>query len=110
MFAEKNIGATPEMIQKETLAKNSASERYWYSKVGNWAHGVEYAFRQQINGVISVPLNPGNLCQGFPNRSSHSRQSSGIAAVSRLASRSKGTEERAVKPTSGENLRRKIKG
>jgi hypothetical protein len=49
-------------------------------------------------------------CQGFPNRSSHSRQSSGIASVSRLASRSEGTEERAVKPTSGENLRRKIKG
>jgi retinol dehydrogenase 12 len=61
MFAEKNVGATPEMMQKETLAKKSGSERYWYSKVGNWAHGVEYALRQQANGVISVPLNPGNL-------------------------------------------------
>jgi hypothetical protein len=49
-------------------------------------------------------------CQGFPNRSTHSRQSSGIASVSRLSSRSEGTEERAVKPASGENLRRKIKG
>jgi hypothetical protein len=42
-------------------------------------------------------------CQGFPNQSSHSRQSSGIASVSRLASRSEGTEETALKPTSGEN-------
>ncbi|KAG6366999.1 hypothetical protein INS49_001180 [Diaporthe citri] len=60
MFAEKNIGATPEM-KTGTMAKKSGSERYWYSKVGNWAHGVEYALRPQANGVISVPLNPGNL-------------------------------------------------
>lgn len=61
MFAEKNVGATPEMMKTETLAQKSGSERYWFSKVGNWAHGVEYALRQQANGVISVPLNPGNL-------------------------------------------------
>lgn len=61
MFAEKNIGATPEMMDTEAMAKRSGSERYWYSKVGSWAHGVEYALRQQANGVISVPLNPGNL-------------------------------------------------
>jgi NADPH:quinone reductase-like Zn-dependent oxidoreductase len=32
----------------------------------------------------------GTICQGFPNRSSHSRQSSGIVAVSRLTRRSEG--------------------
>lgn len=61
MFAEKNIGATAEMMQTENMAKKSSSERYWLSKVGNWAHGVKYALRHQIDGVISVPLNPGNL-------------------------------------------------
>lgn len=61
MFAEKNIGATPEMMKTEVMAKRSANERYWYSKVGNWAHGVEFALRHQASGVISVPLNPGNL-------------------------------------------------
>ncbi|KAL1852355.1 putative secondary metabolism biosynthetic enzyme [Diaporthe australafricana] len=61
MFAEKNMGATPEMMKTEVMAKKSPNERYWHSKVGNWAHGVEYALRHQASGVISVPLNPGNL-------------------------------------------------
>jgi retinol dehydrogenase-12 len=61
MFAEKNVGATAEMMQTDTMAKKSGNERYWHSKVGNWAHGVEYAARHQADGVISVPLNPGNL-------------------------------------------------
>ena len=48
-------------MKTEALAQKSGSERYWISKVGNWAHGVEYALREQANGVISVPMNPGNL-------------------------------------------------
>jgi hypothetical protein len=45
------------------------------------------------------------------NQNSHNRQSSsGIAVVSRLAGRSEGTEIRAGRPTSGGNLRRKIRG
>lgn len=57
MFAEKNVGITPGRI--DTLA--TGNERYWASKVGNWAHGVEYARRHRADGVVSVPLNPGNL-------------------------------------------------
>ncbi|ORY61261.1 uncharacterized protein BCR38DRAFT_467283 [Pseudomassariella vexata] len=61
MFGEKNIGATGDMMQTEVLAKKSGNERYWFSKVGNWSHGVEYALRHKADGVISVPVNPGNL-------------------------------------------------
>ncbi|KAI1111163.1 short-chain dehydrogenase [Nemania sp. NC0429] len=35
--------------------------KYGLSKVGNWLHGVEYARRHKADGIISVPLNPGNL-------------------------------------------------
>ncbi|RYP45874.1 hypothetical protein DL768_007831 [Monosporascus sp. mg162] len=61
MFAQKNIGATADMMQTDALAKKSGNERYWFSKVGNWAHGAEYALRHKADGVISVPVNPGNL-------------------------------------------------
>ena len=61
LFAEKNVGATPAMMTNEALAQKSGTERYWVSKVGNWAHGSEYALRQKANGVVSVPMNPGNL-------------------------------------------------
>ncbi|KAI1081407.1 hypothetical protein F5B20DRAFT_535986 [Whalleya microplaca] len=61
LYAEKNIGATAEMMQTENMAKKPGNERYWISKVGNWAHSVEYALRYQADGVISVALNPGNL-------------------------------------------------
>ncbi|KAM0807060.1 putative Short-chain dehydrogenase [Seiridium cardinale] len=61
MFAQKNIGATADMMQKETLTKKPGNERYWASKVGNWSHGVEYALRHKDHGVTGVPVNPGNL-------------------------------------------------
>ncbi|KAI0967310.1 short-chain dehydrogenase [Xylaria arbuscula] len=35
--------------------------KYSISKVGNWLHGVEYAKRHKSDGIISIPLNPGNL-------------------------------------------------
>ncbi|KAI1289058.1 short-chain dehydrogenase [Xylaria venustula] len=35
--------------------------KYSISKVGNWLHGVEYARRHRSDGIISIPLNPGNL-------------------------------------------------
>jgi retinol dehydrogenase 12 len=36
-------------------------ERYAISKAANWAHGAEYAKRYKADGIISIPLNPGNL-------------------------------------------------
>ncbi|KAI1498747.1 putative short-chain dehydrogenase [Biscogniauxia marginata] len=35
--------------------------KYSISKTGNWMHGVEYAKRHKADGIISIPLNPGNL-------------------------------------------------
>lgn len=42
---------------------NDASDlmKYALSKVGNWLHGVEYAKRHKADGIISIPLSPGNL-------------------------------------------------
>lgn len=59
IFAEKNVGVRPETLSPGNLKAKSGNERYWLSKVGNWAHGAEYARRHP--GVVSVPLNPGNL-------------------------------------------------
>ncbi|KAH7324400.1 hypothetical protein B0I35DRAFT_424084 [Stachybotrys elegans] len=69
-FAQNRVGITPEMVAD--LPNKSPSVRYWVSKVGNWAHGVEYARRHKADGIVSVPLNPGNLLSdlyrdsGFP--------------------------------------------
>lgn len=35
--------------------------KYAISKVGNYLHGVEFAKRYRSDGVVSLPLNPGNL-------------------------------------------------
>ncbi|KUJ15487.1 putative estradiol 17 beta-dehydrogenase [Mollisia scopiformis] len=36
-------------------------DRYGISKCGNWLLGVEYARRHKNDGIVSVPINPGNL-------------------------------------------------
>ncbi|EJT72926.1 hypothetical protein GGTG_09777 [Gaeumannomyces tritici R3-111a-1] len=42
--------------------KNERTEvRYGISKAGNYLHAVEFASRLRRQGVVSVPLNPGNL-------------------------------------------------
>ncbi|KAI1073516.1 putative estradiol 17 beta-dehydrogenase [Whalleya microplaca] len=38
-----------------------ATERYGLSKAGVWALGVEYARHHKADGIISVPINPGNI-------------------------------------------------
>ena len=35
--------------------------KYGYSKAGDYLYGVEYAGRHKHDGVVSVPVNPGNL-------------------------------------------------
>ena len=56
---EKSIGVSVDDI--EALEKRPGMERYALSKAGDWLLGVEYARRFSKDGVISVPLNPGNL-------------------------------------------------
>ena len=36
-------------------------ERYGTSKCGDWLLGVEYARRHNADGIVSVPINPGNV-------------------------------------------------
>ncbi len=43
----------------------SSYDKYCISKLGNYFHGVEYANRYKADGVVSVPLNPGNLDSDF---------------------------------------------
>lgn len=61
MFAEERVGVRPETLSPATQEPRGGVQRYWYSKIANWAHATEYARRHQADGVVSVPLNPGNL-------------------------------------------------
>lgn len=61
MFAEERVGVRPEALSPAAQGSRGGLERYWSSKVANWAHAAEYARRHQADGVVSVPLNPGNL-------------------------------------------------
>jgi retinol dehydrogenase 12 len=36
-------------------------DRYGISKCGDWLLGVEFARRHKVNGIVSVPINPGNV-------------------------------------------------
>ena len=36
-------------------------DRYGISKCGDWLLGVEYARQHKAHGIVSVPINPGNL-------------------------------------------------
>ncbi|CZR69375.1 related to Oxidoreductase, short-chain dehydrogenase [Phialocephala subalpina] len=42
-------------------ADKSSLYKYNVSKAGNYLHTVEYAKRHKPDGVVSIPLNPGNL-------------------------------------------------
>ncbi|KAL8371767.1 hypothetical protein RB595_001525 [Gaeumannomyces hyphopodioides] len=59
LFAQKDVGITADMIRMDRLAAKSGNERYWISKVGNWAHGVEYALRHRADGILIMypPVN-----------------------------------------------------
>ncbi|OAA39748.1 NAD(P)-binding domain protein [Metarhizium rileyi] len=59
LFAEKD-----NVFQFDNLdyhVDKSGFYKYGISKAGVWAYGVEFAKRYKASGVISVPLNPGNL-------------------------------------------------
>ncbi|KAL9560699.1 hypothetical protein ACKAV7_015190 [Fusarium commune] len=45
----------------KTTDKQSLFQQYAISKLGNYYHATEYAKRYKDDGIISVPLNPGNL-------------------------------------------------
>lgn len=57
--APNNIGI--EIDNLDYHVEKPAMVRYGLSKAGNWLQGVEMAKRYKKDGVISIPLNPGNL-------------------------------------------------
>lgn len=59
LSAEENIGISTDNLDYRKPANHT--ERYGRSKVGTWALGVEYAKRHKADGIVSVPINPGNL-------------------------------------------------
>ncbi|KAL6861995.1 hypothetical protein J3F83DRAFT_746370 [Trichoderma novae-zelandiae] len=47
------------------IEKMSTFEQYCVSKLGNYWHAAEFASRYKADGIISIPLNPGNLDSDF---------------------------------------------
>ncbi|KAI5922626.1 putative short-chain dehydrogenase [Camillea tinctor] len=56
---EKSVGI--QMDNLDYHIEKPYLYKYAISKTGNWMHGVEYAKRHRTDGIISIPLNPGNL-------------------------------------------------
>lgn len=50
-----------DMSNLDYNKEKSAFEKYCVSKAGNYLQGVEFARRYKDAGVVSMPLNPGNL-------------------------------------------------
>ncbi|KAH8651235.1 putative estradiol 17 beta-dehydrogenase [Xylariales sp. PMI_506] len=59
IFAKEGVGMDFDNLDYHDFKDHT--ERYGMSKVGDWALGVEYARRHKDDGIISVPINPGNL-------------------------------------------------
>ncbi|EWZ30471.1 hypothetical protein FOZG_15952 [Fusarium oxysporum Fo47] len=54
--------STKKYIERvKSINKQSLFQQYAISKLGNYYHATEYAARHKSDGIISVPLNPGNL-------------------------------------------------
>ena len=59
LFAHKDVGISLENLDYQL--RKPATERYGISKSGVWALGVEFARRHEADGIVSVPINPGNI-------------------------------------------------
>ena len=59
ILGEKNTGI--DMDNLDYHRQKPAMYKYAISKCGDWAYGVEFAKRFKAEGVVSLPLSPGNL-------------------------------------------------
>ncbi|KAI0862703.1 putative estradiol 17 beta-dehydrogenase [Xylaria cubensis] len=59
LSAHRDVGVSTDNLDYHI--PKDAEERYGVSKAGVWALGVEYARRYKDEGIVSVPINPGNL-------------------------------------------------
>jgi retinol dehydrogenase 12 len=56
------LGSPNELLEKlPRLVEMGPLDKYGSTKLGNYLHATEYAARYAADGVISIPLNPGNL-------------------------------------------------
>jgi retinol dehydrogenase-12 len=58
-FGEEAIGSLYDDL--DALDKQPGMDRYAKSKAGGWLLGVEFARRFKEDGIVSLPINPGNL-------------------------------------------------
>lgn len=64
LFAHEGVGVALDNLDYHI--KTTATNRYGISKCGAWALGVEFARRYKADGIVSVPINPGNLRSELP--------------------------------------------
>ncbi|KAF2801102.1 putative estradiol 17 beta-dehydrogenase [Melanomma pulvis-pyrius CBS 109.77] len=64
LTAVPDIGISTENLDYHVPV--AATDRYGISKTGVWALATEYARRYKNDGIVSVPLNPGNLHTELP--------------------------------------------
>ncbi|KAM0443753.1 hypothetical protein ACHAO4_010434 [Trichoderma viride] len=58
--------STKNYVENLSQVQNmGAFEQYCVSKLGNYWHAAEFAARYKDDGIISIPLNPGNLDSDF---------------------------------------------
>ncbi|KAF2449873.1 NAD(P)-binding protein [Karstenula rhodostoma CBS 690.94] len=60
LAAAKHVGVPLDDLDFRKK-KVPGMNRYGWSKTGNWLHAVEYAKLHKTDGVVCVPVNPGNL-------------------------------------------------
>ncbi|KAM6510079.1 short-chain alcohol dehydrogenase [Fusarium falciforme] len=53
------------MERVKDITKETSAEQYYISKLGDYFYATEYASRHKEHGIISTPLNPGNLDSEF---------------------------------------------
>ncbi|KAL2674081.1 hypothetical protein Neosp_012527 [[Neocosmospora] mangrovei] len=53
------------MQRVKDITKETSAEQYYISKLGDYFYATEYASRYKEHGIISTPLNPGNLDSEF---------------------------------------------
>ncbi|KAI2611375.1 NAD(P)-binding protein [Hypoxylon fragiforme] len=60
-------GANPNtfMASLPDIQNKGSAQGYFASKLGNYFHATEFAARHKEDGIMSIPLNPGNLDSDF---------------------------------------------
>ncbi|KAM0425967.1 hypothetical protein ACHAPT_008906 [Fusarium lateritium] len=53
------------MERVRDINKETSAEQYYISKLGDYFYATEFASRHEESGIISIPLNPGNLDSDF---------------------------------------------